>query len=300
MTSAGSTILGVAEGLSRVAPRVGRYVGNDGQSALVDIGGQRVAMPFLTGFVPQINEPVHVWSVDGSMFMAGPTTAKPGVGVVLAITGTNATVRTDFGDYKMPVAPSDPMPTSGDSVGISWSSSPWCTLLVDVPDPAEPPPTPGGGGAGTEVKTAEFRAVDAGSTDRGSARWWQAEPWSSNTTYGAWFYGTQIKDTVPASAQFVSLEFYVSWRQRSGGAARFTLHQSPYKSGVPAMTGYAEWAPAGGWQVPPDAAGWFNALKAGGLQWGVGLNQGGYNKFAAPKQGAGQDPLSGAIRIKWR
>lgn len=286
---------------STVTPRIGRYVGNEGMNALVDLGDQRVSARFATPWVPQTNEPVWIDSVDGMLRLVGPTQPKPGVGVIETISGTTAVVQTDFGNYTMPVAPTDPMPSSGDSVGISWSTTPWCTLLVDVPDPVPPPPPPSGGGV--EVKTAEFRAIDSGSTDRGSARWWTAQPYASNSTFGAWFYGTQIKDTIPAGAELVyeegvpQLAMFIAYRQRQGGLPRFALHSDPYKAGVPTFGPYTEWAPAGGgFFTPPDAADWFNALKAGGSWWGIGLDQGGYNIFA----NLAQDGFSGALRIKWK
>ena len=93
-------------------------------------------MQFATPWVPQINESVWVDSVDGLLRLVGPTTPKPGIGVVETITtaGTSAVVQTDFGSYTLTVAPTDPMPTSGDTVGIHWSTQPWCTLLIDVPE----------------------------------------------------------------------------------------------------------------------------------------------------------------------
>lgn len=288
---------------STLTPRVGRYVGADGLNALVDLGDQRVPVQFATPWVPLINEPVWVDSVDGLLRLVGPTTPKPGIGVVETINsaGTSAVVQTDFGTYTLTVAPTDPMPTSGDTVGIHWSSQPWCTLLIDVPEPEAPPPAPGGGGS--TVKTAEFRAVDAGSTDRGAPRWWNAQPWSSDSTYGAWFYGNQIKDTIPVGAQLAHdddgsplLQFFVAWDRRRYGGSRFTLHSDATKAGVPAMSGFTVWNPDGGWQTPPNAQEWFDALKAGGDRYGVGLNQGGYEQFKS----LAQDGMSGALRISWR
>ena len=284
----------MVERKSKVALRVGRYVGNDGNYALVDLGDQRVPVLFASWGVPQVNEAVWVESVDGMLRLTAPTTPKPGIGVVETITGTTAVVQTDFGKYTLTVAPTDPMPSSGDTVGIHWSSQAWCTLLVDLPDPEVPPSAPGAGAG--EVQTVEFRAIDSGSTDRGSPRWWQSEVWASNTTFGAFFYGAQIKDTIPPGAEFVSLEFYVSWVQRSGGAPRFALHDSGWKGGVPNYWPYFEWDPGAGWQTPVDAVGWFNALTGGGAMWGVGLNQGGFNKLAS----LAQDGMSGALRISWR
>lgn len=281
---------------STVTPRVGRYVGNDGVFALVDLGDQRVPVRFGTPWVPQINEPVWVDSIDGVLRVAGPTLPKPGVGIVLTITGTQAVVQTDFGDFAMPVAPTDPMPSSGDTVGISWSSQPWCTLLIEVPDPPAPPPPPTP--PGQEWQTTEFRAIDAGSTDRHQARWWTGQPRAGNSTYGAWFYGTAIKDTIPAGAQFGGLEFYVSRVHDSGGAPRFTLHSDPFKAGVPAMGSVFEWDPPHGYQTPPApwAEVFFHDLIGGGSRFGVGLNQGGNHIFA----NLAQDGMSGALRIRWR
>lgn len=285
----------VVEGKSRVVHRVGRYVGNLGNYALVDLGEERVQVPFATPWVPQVNEPVWVDSVDGVLRLTGPTTPKPGVGVVVTVSsdGSRAQVVTDFGEFGMAVAPSDPPASSGDTVGISWSSQPWCMLLVDVPDPAEPPPAPGGGGG--QVMSAEFRAVDSGTT-HSNGDWWQQEVWAAENNVGAWVYGTAIKDTIPESAVFESLEIFVNYNQRFGNAPNWALHNLASKSGVPVFGGSMPWAPGEGWQSPPDAVGWFNALKAGGSAWGVGVNRGGFNKFASRTQ----DGASGALRIKWR
>lgn len=283
----------VTESKSTVIPRVGRYVGNDGTAALVDLGDQRIPVAFATPFIPEVNEPVWVDSIDGVLRMTGPTLPKPGVGVVATRNGDYVKVTTDFGDFSMPFLNADP-PSSGDFVAITWSQGPRCYKLSTSPDPVEPPPPPPP--PAPEVKVAEFRAIDAGSTDRGAARWWQAQPWASNSTYGAWFYGGQIKDTIPASAEFISLEFYVSWQQRQGDPPRFVLHNQPFKGPVPTPTAFTAWIPGGGWQTPPDPASWFNQLRAGGSQWGVGLNQGGYNKFSS----LAQDGMSGALRIRWR
>lgn len=285
---------------SRVTPYVGRYVGADGSNALVDFGDQRFPVPFLTAFVPEIAEPVNVWSVDGSLFLVGPTQPKPGMGVVATVSGDLVSVVTDYGTFTMPyTAPTvdTPPPSSGDTVGIDWSSGAKCYRLSTSPDPVPPPPPPSGGGS--QVQTATFRAQDAGSTDRASARWWTDRPYASNSTFGAWFYGSQVKDTIPAGAQYVSLEFYVSYQQRQGGSPRFTLHNDQTKGGVPGMSAYWEWSPAEGFQKPVNdatAQSWFNALKAGGDRAGVGLNQGGFNVFRS----LAQDGMSGALRISWR
>lgn len=283
---------------ARVATYVGRYVGNDGPNALVDLGAERLPIPFLTGFVPEINEAVHVWSIEGAMFLVGPTAAKPGMGTVVSRINGSSQVRvtTDFGDFIMPWSPASEEPVSGDSVAINWPG-PSCSKLSTSPPPVVPSPPPESGSSGPQTRTQVFRATDAGSTDRGSARWWTDRPYASNSTFGAWFYGSQIKDTIPAGAEFVSLEIFITYHQRQGDAPRFALHNQGAKGAVPGFGGTTTWAPEGGdFRTPPDAAGWFNALKAGGDRWGVGLNQGGYNIFKS----LAQDGMSGALRITWK
>ena len=283
---------------SRVATYVGRYVGNDGLSALVDFDDQRLTVSFLTGFVPQTNEPVHIWSIDGSLFLVGPTVPKPGLGVVSTVSGDFASVVTDFGTFSMPYGPPSDPPTSGDTVAITWPG-PSCMKLSTSPETAPVPPDPSGGGGSGQMHSAEFRAVQAGSTDRGAPRFWTDQPYASNSTFGLWFYGPQIKDTIPSRAEFVSLEMFISYRQREGDAPRFMLHSDQWAAGIPSMSDPWTWDAPAGWQTPVNtevARAWFNSLKAGGDRAGIGLNQGGYNIFSS----LAQDGLSGALRIQWR
>lgn len=285
---------------SKVTTRVGVYVGNDGNTALVDLGDQRVPVAFATAWVPEVNEPVYVDTIDGVSRLVGPTTPKPGMGVVVSLdaSGDYVTVMTDFGNYLMPYAapdPDAPAPTSGDSVGIDWSSGPKCYRLSTSPDPVVPPPDPGGGST-PQTFTQEFRAVDAGTTHP-NGDWWQREVWAADGNVGAWFYGSQIRDTIPNGALFLSLEVSINRIQRFGSAPNWALHDLPGKSGVPSFFGQTSWHPGGdGWQTPPNPQSWFDALKAGGNARGIGLNRGGYNKFSS----LAQDGRSGALRISWR
>lgn len=260
--------------------------------ALVDMGDSRFVCDFGSGYIPVLGETVRVWSVGGQhmLFPAGP---RPNAGTVLTVSATTASVQTTVGDFSMPFAGASP--TSGDRVGIVWSEDgPWCTSrLSSTTAPPGPVPDPGGGGT---VRSATFRIIDSGSTDRSKPRWWTARPRAGNSTFGAWFYGTQIRDTIPAGATFQSLEFYVSYIQRSGSAPRFALHGSATKAGIPSFGAYTEWAPGSGWKTPPNASAWFNALKSGGGMLGVGLNQGGDNIFAS----RADNSMSGALRIFWR
>jgi len=282
---------------SRVTASLARYVGAEDGQALVDMGDQRFPVPFKSGgFVPQINEPVWVDSIDGRLFMTGPASAKPGTGVVATIADPLVTVTTDFGDFTMPYL--GELPTSGDTVGISWSSEPWCGKLSTSVEPPEPPPPPAGGGR--PVRSAEFRVIDTGSVKKGGSHWWAARPWSSPSNYGAWFYGTQIKDTIPADAEFVSLEIYGSWAGRRWDKPRWGTHNLFTKSGAPTVTGSEVWEPGrdSGWRTPPWAEAWFHELKAGGSRAGIALNAAGTGQEEARSKT--EDGMSGALRIRWR
>lgn len=293
MSSADDEILRRINAKSAVNVRAGRFVGVDGGLAVVDMGDQRFPVPFKSGgYVPQVNEAVWVESVDGALFMTGPAVGRPGLGVVSTVSDPLVTVTTDLGSFTMPY--SGATPSSGDAVGISWSSAPWCTVLSTSVDGDDAPPPPSGGGS--KVQTVEFRATDAGTTHP-SGDWWQAQPWAAVGNVGAWFYGAQIKGTIPAGATFVSLQVYINRVQKQGDPPNWALHNLASKSGVPTFGGSTAWHPAGnGWQTPPSAAAWFAALKAGGSSYGIGLNHGGYNKFASRTQ----DGMTGALRISWR
>jgi hypothetical protein len=283
----------ILQGMDRRSPvalRQATFVGVTNGSAIVDMGTSRFVCDFGAGYIPVSGETVQILSI-GQRHTLYPVGPRPGAGTVMTVSSTMVTVQTVAGDIAMPFVGT--APTSGDVVALGWSEGPRCLgKLSSTPVVAPPPPDPGG----NIIRSATFLAIDAGSTDRGAPRWWTGQPRAGNTTYGAWFYGSQIKDTIPASASFVSVEFYVSWQQRKGAAPRFALHTAGTKGGVPGFAPYVEWTPAGAWQIPPGAESWFNALKAGGAYAGVGLNQGGDNIFSS----LAQDSWSGALRISWR
>lgn len=269
--------------------RRGRFSGVFEGQALVDMGDSRFPCEFGDGYVPVMNEPVQVLSV-GSRHLMFPIGAKPRVGTVLTVGAETVSVDTVAGPLVAIIGGG--APNSGDRVLITWTEDGPVTglRLATTPEPPDPDPDPGGGGG---VHTVVFHAIDTGSTDRHQARWWQAQPWASDSTYGAWFYGTQIQDTIPAGAGFVSLQFFVSWQQRQGSDPNFAPHNAAFKSGVPSYGPGFTWNPDPGWQTFPFGVDFFNHLRGGG---GIGLNQGGFNKFSS----VAQDAMTGALRISWR
>ena len=276
----------------RLNVRKATFVGVVDGFAQVDMGDSRFVCDFGSGYIPNVGEIVRVWTVGDQHFVF-PSGPRPAAGTVLTVSETTVTVQTLTGNLTIPFLAA--APASGDRVGIVWSEDgPWCAgKLSSTPPPPTPIPEPGGG---MTQRSAVFRAIDAGTANQGSANWWQPQPWASETTLGGWFYGGQIKDTIPAAARFVSMEFYASWQSRYGGAPRWGVHRLPFKSGVLAVDGAAEWVPAQGWNSLPWAGDWFNALKTGGPYYGIGLQHGGWNKFSS----LAEDGMSGALRITWK
>lgn len=285
-------LLELIDGKSTVTVRIGKYAGPANGQGLVDMDENRFPARFLTSFAPQVGEPVHVWSVDGQWFLVGPTRPKPMSGTVVTVSAPNVSLLTSMGSVTAIIGGT--APTSGDQVLIHWTEDGAVSGLKLASTPVAPPTPPDPGGGGGTVKEVIIRAGDAGSTDRGSARWWTGQPRAGNSTYGAWFYGTAVKDTIPAGSVPVSGEIYINRVQDKGDPPRFTLHTSAYKGGVPAMSAYIAVDPSNGWMPLPPT--WFEALMGGGAYYGIGLNQGGDNIFAS----LAQDGLSGALRMKWR
>lgn len=276
----------------RVALRRAVFGEVRGGAPWVDMGDSRFACDWGTGYVPAVGDTVQVLTVNERHLLL-PARALPGTGTVMTTTATMVKVQTIVGEFTLPFIGA--APSSGQTVGIQWSDIAHVTgVLSTSPKPPDPVPDPGAGG----VRSATFQTIDTGSTDRTQVRWWTGQPRAGNSTFGAWFYGTQIADSIPAAAALISLEFFVSWQQRSGAAPRFALHNSPVKAGIPGFAAYTAWNPDGGWQSLPQAMAveWFNGLKAGGPYRGVGLNQGGDNIFSS----RAQDAMSGALRISWR
>lgn len=290
MTSEVDALFSEFGGRARVVLRRATFAEMRDGAPWVDMGQSRFACDFGTGYVPRVGETVQVMTVDDRHLLF-PARALPGVGTVMTLGSTQVTVQTTAGEFTMPYV-GEP-PTSGQIVGISWSEQPFVIGALSVQPEGRPPaPDPGAGG----VRSATFQTIDTGSHNIGSSNYWQQQVWASDSTYGGWFYGTQVADTIPAGASLVSLEFYVSWQQRYGSAPNFGLHGLASKSGQLSFTNVQAWAPGGGWQTPPNAAAWFNALKAGGGRLGVGLRNGGYNKLSS----RAQDGMTGALRISWK
>lgn len=271
---------------SQITPLVGTFVSATSTGCVVDVGGGRIPARFGTSYLPEINESVLVIFIDGNPFLMGPALTKPGKGTVVSTASSLVTLSTVYGTVVVPYA-STLTPTAGQVMKLSWQDGGFAHSVMSTSPVAAAAPSAPTAGATTHVDT--FAAVDAGSY---MSSWWTGQVYASDSNLGAWFYGSKIADTIPASAAISSVQVFVSAAQISGASPNFALHA--YQSnpgGAPSFSSSTATPIAPGQVSLPNSFG--DALKAGGASFGVGLNHGGYSILRS----LAQDGQSGALTI---
>ncbi|GAA3330673.1 hypothetical protein HP467_07195 [Curtobacterium albidum] len=265
---------------------VGTFVSASATGCEVDVGNGRVPARFGTGYLPEVNETVNVLFIDDDVFVMGPTTTKAPRGTVVSVAASLVTLDTDYGPVTAPYG-GDP-PATGQVMALRWHGGPFAMGVASTTPPAPVPPEPPAASTTPHVDT--FQAIDAGSFNRYG--WQQAQVWASDSYQGAWFYGTKIPDTIPASASIQKVEIYLSPTQIRFAPPNFALHAHPTKPGGAPTYGVEQAVGAAeGWLTLPTQ--WGDYLKAGGGSFGVGVDHGGYSIFRS----LSQDGMSGALRI---
>lgn len=291
-----TALLRLISGKSSVRVDLGFFRGFDGARATIDAGGGRIPAEMATDFEPEVNEQVQILWVDGKPFVLGAARPKPATGVVFTSpAGGMVVVDTDAGQITAPYN-NDIALSSGMQVRIHWGGGPYVMSVMSTQPVA--PVDPGAGGSGGGTKVEAFGAIQSGSWQLNGSKWSTTEPRASNGYLGAWHYGSKIRDTIPASAELVSLEVFVAYASKFGNPPNFALHDQGSQAGAPNLTSSFPWAVTDGWNsMPPaQAAVFFAALKAGGGSVGIGLDHGGQNRFKS----IGEEPQSGKIRITYR
>jgi hypothetical protein len=281
-------IFDLVGGKTKVTMWPASFVGLDGDWALCDISNGdvagRVPTRVTTEYRPEVNEPVYVIAVDGKFYLLGPSVPKPAQGTVTTVGSDTVKVSTDMGDVTATVGVGVTL-SAGQVVKLFWSDGAHVlAALTAAPTPPTPPPAPGGG---TSKHIDVFQALDAGTFQ---SRWWQAQPWASDNTLGAWFYGSKIRDTL-RDATVSRIELYASVAQRYGAVPNIGVHPHPSKpAGGPSIQSATGVDVADGrWITLPLAFGQYLAANVGG----IGLAHGGFNKFRS----LAADAQSGALRI---
>lgn len=255
--------------------------------AIVDFSGGRVPAHVLRGITPAVNESVWVEVANGVAYMHGPTIPKPDSGTVVSTSSGTAILTTTMGEISASYDDGLLLLDPGDTVRLSWGpSGAWVLgVAIEAPDP-DVPPAPGGG---SRRVTREFTAIDSGSwqADYG---WRTIDVWSSANNKGAWFYGTQIADTIPDSAVIVgSPQIYLPNPIRLLGAAPFGRHAYASKpGGEPIITATSTLPGTSGWVDIPASLLDHLKTNVGGLGFGLG----GWNVWL----GGGQ---SGTVRVTY-
>lgn len=261
------------DGKSNVLTLVGTFVGVANGIYVVDVGGNRIPADLGSSYLPEVNESVWVWFIDGVPFVKGPTTFRPDRGTVVSVASGIVTLSTAAGNIGMKYTGTTP--SAGQVMGILWHGGPTAFLLSTSPAGNTPPPAPGGGGAQQHVD--RFAAnTDSGSWRSGNG-WWTSQIRAGDTNLGAWFYGTKIADTLPSGATIQRVQIWISG-SISGAAPNFALH--PHASrpgGAPSLSGSTAIGVSGGWVDLPLSFG--QALRNGNGSYGVGINHGGNSIF---------------------
>lgn len=245
----------------------------------------RVPAQVMTPYRPEVGERVFLIAVSGAFFMMGPATPKPPRGTVTSVSSSSVTLDTDMGSVQATYDAGTTLSVS-QQVKLLWSDGAHVVgILTAPPAPPTPPPAPV---PAKRQHVDVFQAVDAGSFQNG--RWWQTQPWASDSTLGAWFYGSKIRDTLQG-APVSKVEIWSTLAQQYGAAPNFGVHPHAAKPAAGPVISSATTLvpPNGGWLTLPTTFGQYLANSVGG----IGLAHGGFNKFRS----LSDDPQSGALRI---
>ncbi|QKS21000.1 hypothetical protein HUN58_14685 [Curtobacterium sp. Csp1] len=288
-----AALFGMGDG-SRVTVWLAKYVSRDGATVQCDVSNGdavgRVSAQTMSEYRPSVGEQVWLLAVtppDGGVkfYYTGPVLMPPPVGTVVSAASDYVTVDTDAGQVQATYNQGDTLSAS-QKVRLVWSDGAHVVgVLSTNPLPVEPPAPPPSAGPSTHVDT--FTAIDAGSFSGG--RWWQ--PWASDSTLGAWFFGSKVRDTL-RGAPVSRIEMWVNLASKFGAAPNIGTHpHDVIPGGAPAI--------ANARPIPVTSGTWlelpveFGQTLSDGSAAGIGLAHGGFNKFAA----LAADAQSGALRI---
>jgi hypothetical protein len=262
----------------------------------VNLAGGHVPVLCAGGQFPAVGDSVMVLQI-GKTFVCMGALPKPAHGVVVAAaSGGRVQVKADDNiTYSMNYNHLY-TPAVNDHVKLDWDLIGGYVVgpLATAPtgDPNIILPTgPGNGGGGVTSHSATFNPTDSG-TWNGSS-YFTNQVYCGDSTLGAYFYGTQIADSIPDGATITGVAVYLDelTNYYPGSLATIGTHGLTGKSGAP-TTGNAVGVSAGsGWKGLPTSFG--DVLKTGAA-FGLATDHGGYHIFA-PK-GVGN---SGALTINW-
>lgn len=271
---------------------VGVFVSQQGAVATVDVAGVRLEVKSTTTVPVLPSDSVRLERRGSSLVMTGPTSPRAVTGRV-TVAGNPATVEYPDGSgvtATLPVATGLTVDVDA-IVFLDWASGGLVVAVIEAPVQPEPPDPPPGEDAGPKVVTREFDAVDSGSFQSGYG-WRTNDVWSSASNIGAWFYGTQVKDTIPDGAKIRKAWIYLPRPIRLLGARPFGRHTAEKKPGGSlSITDTSTLGKTSGLVEIPTSLVDFLKANDGGL----GFALGGYNIWP----GTQKDGRSGQLRVEY-
>jgi hypothetical protein len=265
---------------------VGTFVSQSSALAQVVVGNALLQVASsVTGLVS--GDPVRLERRGGALILIGPTRARSTTGRVTA-TGTLTTVEYPNGSGVTQQMRRNSLytPAVNDLVLIDWPSGGTIVGKIDAitatpPPPTPPPPPP-------QTYDVTFLAGDSGAFQSGFG-WRTNDVWGSSNNQGGWFYGSQIRDTIPDSAVIKNAWIFLPLQQQVGNAM-FGRHGSESKPG--GALSFSSTSNLGNRSGDVEiSTSLIDHLKAN--PGGLGFDYGGYNIW----RGTQKDGRSGALRV---
>lgn len=257
---------------------------------IANVSGGILAMPWVSE-PPLVGDMVQVGWLGRKPVCLGPKYGSA-VGTVQTVGGGRASVHGDDDvtyDYMVPAGVTV---ASGQRVRLDHAAQYVVVVLAGAPppvavDPVEPPKAPV-----KTVKSRWFKPTRSGNW-RGGFIEGNAE--ISDYRTGLYYYGTQIRDSIPNSATILEVKIVLRqlWDNVPGVNSRLRLHVHAAPGSAPTFTGSAVSVPGGSRTVTlSNAAG---ALFANGGAYGVAFEAGnhGWRSYASRA-------TSGQLYVRWR
>lgn len=252
----------------------------------VNIGGGEQVMP-TAGDTPWVGDRVTVAYLGRKPWCMGSTARSP-LGVVASAPDAGKVVVDGDDDARYRYAYNAALSLNvGDVVALDHARKSVAYVLSSRPDEELPtvPTAPGGA-----VQERYFTAIDSANFRSGTYAGPEFEV--SDNRMAAYWYGTQIRDTIPAGATILAAAVYLAqeWDQVPSTPSRLGLHGDGSNVGPPGLFGAIDIS--GGTQSVDLRGAFIDALR-GGSAFGLGLYEGmGWRRFGAASS-------SGQIFVRW-
>lgn len=254
--------------------------------AVVNVGGGTLRMP-MVGIVPWPGDALQVGYLGQNPVCLGPKPKAP-IGTVVTTPANNvvAVLGDDGMTYIYPYDATRAY-SAGQRVRLDHEGRAVGATYGGEPVVGEFFPPSGSGSSGVQSKT--FYPTDSGNYRNGSYAGQAAEVSDGRAAF--YWYGAQIRDTIPNSAVVNDATIHLSqeWDQVPGVSSRMGTHGEASRGGEPSLTGALS-VPGGTRDV--NIMTFADALKTGSAL-GVGL----YKTFGWRRYGPASS--SGQITITW-